>query len=351
MKRTFLLVLMTSFFLANGFSQSANPHDPNLYQYVFVDCGENHSIALRCNGTVNTWGDNAFGQLGNNDDPNDSNTPVVVSGATGTDSLTGVIAVAAGDNHSLALRNDGTVWTWGNNNDGQLGNGTTTDSPFPVQVQDVGGGGTLSNAVAIAAGQRHSLAILDDGSAVAWGYNSNGELADGTTTQRSYPVPMTGIDAGTEAYAVAAGNKHSYLLQSDGRVKSCGSDEDGQLGDNGNSGAGSFTSLLYVNTDNGGNIPLENIIAIASGPTHGLALDSNGEIWSWGNDGSSNNALGRNATTPQYKYAGLVDNITNAIAISAGTRVSFAMSADGTVWTFGDDDSGQLGIGAGDEST
>jgi gliding motility-associated-like protein len=251
------------------------------------------------------------------------------------------------------LRYDGTVWAWGDNSNGQLGDNSTTQRNMAVQVRNIGWTGFLSNVVAIEAGGSHSMAILDDGRVVAWGLNSSGQLADGSTTLRDRPVYMTGIDAGETAYAIAAGESHSYVLQSNGRVKSCGSDAAGELGDNGNSGAGAKTSLDYVNTNSVGSIPLENIIAIASGPIHGLALDNSGSLWSWGlqSAGSNDDALGRVSAVPAYKYAGQVDLITNAVAISCGENTSFALLNDGSLMVFGDDDQGQLGLGAGDQST
>jgi gliding motility-associated-like protein len=351
MKKCLVLLIAVLFHFASLFSQTANPNDPNSYQYVFIDAGESHSVALHCNGTVSCWGDNAFGQLGNNNNPTDSDVPVDVR-VSPTERLTGIIAVAAGGNHTLALRYDGTVWAWGNNSNGQLGDNSTTQRNMAVQVRAVGAG-FLNNAVAIEAGGSHSMAILDDGRVVAWGLNSSGQLADGSTTQRIRPVYMTGIDAGETAYAIAAGESHSYVLQSNGRVKSCGSDSAGELGDNGNSGAGATTSFQYVNTNSAGTIPLENIIAIASGPIHGLALDNSGSLWSWGlqSAGSNDYALGRTVSVPAYKYAGQVDVVTNAVAISCGENTSFALLNDGSMMVFGDDDQGQLGLGAGDQST
>ena len=153
-----------------------------------------HSLALRSDGTVWAWGDNAYGQLGDGTTRNRS-MPVQVSG------LSGVIAVSAGGSRSLALRSDGTVWAWGYNSSGQLGDGTTTHRSMPVQVSG------LSGVIAFAAGGEHSLALSSDGSVWAWGNNSSGQLIDGTTTQRSTPArsglsPAVGIAAGYD-YSLA----------------------------------------------------------------------------------------------------------------------------------------------------
>src|SRR6266481_9388501 len=131
--------------------------------------------SARGQGTVWAWGLNGSGQLGNGTFTN-SNTPAQVSG------LSGVTAIAGGAEHSLALKSDGTVWAWGNNALGQLGNGTFTDSNTPVQVLGPGGLGYLTGVMAIAAGALDTLALKSDGTVWAWGYNADGELGNGTYT-------------------------------------------------------------------------------------------------------------------------------------------------------------------------
>src|SRR5213592_4397464 len=115
--------------------------------------------------------------------------------------------MAAGLNHSLTLKEDGTLWSWGYNYYGQLGIGSTVDQWFPAQVS------TLSNVVAAAGGWYYSLAVKADGTVWAWGYNVHGQLGDGTTTQRNAPVQVSGL---TNVVAVAAGDNHSIALKSDG---------------------------------------------------------------------------------------------------------------------------------------
>ena len=120
-------------------AQTANPNNPNDFQYVFLAGGVQHSVALRCNGTVVTWGDNEFGQLGDNNATNDSDVPVTVVSETGTDSLINIIAVAAGGRHTLALIYDGTLWAWGDNGNGQLGIGSAVlQRNIPTKVVGIG---------------------------------------------------------------------------------------------------------------------------------------------------------------------------------------------------------------------
>ena len=140
----------------------------------------------------------------------------------GTATAAGVVGIAAGAGHMVALKNDGTVWAWGSNNHGQAGDGTTTDCLAPVQVLG------LSGASAIAAGAYHSVALKSDGMVWAWGYNSSGQVGDGTTTDRHTPFQVTGL-SGVEA--ITAGWYYTAALKSDGTVWAWGDNDWGQLGD------------------------------------------------------------------------------------------------------------------------
>ena len=163
-----------------------------------IDAGV-HSLALQDDGTVWAWGDNRFGQLGDGT-TTQRNTPVQVSG------LSDVQAIAAGALHSLALKNDGTVWAWGRNDFGHLGDGTTNDlRTTPVQVSG------LSGVQAIAGGDAHSLALKNDGTVWAWGFNVFGELGDGTTTQRTTPVQVSGLSGVQD---IDGGLEHSLAVAS-----------------------------------------------------------------------------------------------------------------------------------------
>jgi hypothetical protein len=183
-----------------------------------IAAGYDHSLALRSDGsvpvTVWAWGDNYEGQLGNGTTTG-SSVPIEVQG------LTNAIAIAAGATHSLAVKSDGTVWAWGDNGDGQLGNGTTTNSTVPVEVQG------LTNAIAIAGGTDFSLALKNDGTVWAWGSVSHSELSNGTTTGSSVPVQVQGLKT---AIAIAAGHSYSLALRSDGTVWAWGDNYEGELG-------------------------------------------------------------------------------------------------------------------------
>jgi alpha-tubulin suppressor-like RCC1 family protein len=181
--------------------------------------GAYHTCAVPADGKVRCWGRNDAGQLGDGT-VTSSSTPLQVE--TGSGPLTGVTALAGGGAHTCALRANGTVRCWGENNQGQLGDGTTAGSRNGVEVTGI------STAVAISAGWEHTCAVLADGAVRCWGANALGQLGDGTTTNRTTPVPASGI---TDAVAVTAGWwHHSCALLGDGTVKCWGDNEWGQHG-------------------------------------------------------------------------------------------------------------------------
>ena len=234
----------------------------------------------------------------------------------------GTMAIAAGGTHTVALENDGTVWTWGNNSNGQLGNGTTVGGPTPGQVPG------LTGVVAIAPGESHTLALLNDGTVWAWGYNGDGELGDGTMTDRWSPVPVPGL-AGVAA--ISAGSGFSVALKSDGTVWTWGYNADGELGNN-----DTANSLSPVPVTG-----LTGIVAVDAGALHALALKSDGTVWAWGfnGDGELGNGQATNSLVPTQ-----VTGLTGVTAISAGASHSLAVKTDGTVWAWGSNLAGQLGL-------
>ncbi|MBV1852248.1 RCC1 domain-containing protein [Catellatospora tritici] len=186
-----------------------------------IAAGYDHSLALLNDGTMMAWGTNSDGQLGiGTTTPTSSDLPLKVVGLKGK-----VTAIAAGDFFSLALLADGTVQAWGENRYGQLGNGTTSDQPQPTPVTVSG----LTGVRAIDGGATHSLAALRDGSVRSWGDNSTGQLGTGDTTPSSVPVPV--VQLGAKVKAVAAGDGYSLALTEGGKVKGWGENSDGELGD------------------------------------------------------------------------------------------------------------------------
>ncbi|HQB30185.1 MAG TPA: hypothetical protein PLO86_05410, partial [Syntrophales bacterium] len=182
--------------------------------------GMAYTIALKNNGTVWAWGHNNDGQLGD-DTATDRWTPVQVKGPGGIGFLDDVTAIAAGHDHTAALKDDGTVWTWGKNHLGQLGDNTTEDRQSPVQVKGPGGTGFPDDVTDVAAGLDHTVALKDDGTVWAWGGNGSGQLGDNTTTARNTPVQVVGpggVGLLTGVRAVATRYRHTVVLKNDGTV-------------------------------------------------------------------------------------------------------------------------------------
>src|SRR6266478_1004430 len=292
--------------------------------------------SARGQGTVSAWGFNFYGQLGNGTNTT-SNTAVQTSG------LSGVTALAGGLYHSLALKSDGTVWAWGYNGYGELGNATFTSNNTPVQVLGPGGVGFLTGVTAIAVGGLHSLALKSDGTVWAWGLNFQGQLGNGTVTNSNTPVQVLGPGGvgnltGVTALAVGGGqNQHSLALKSDGTVWAWGYNGQGQLGN-----ATNTTSNTPVQV-----LGLSGVTAIAGGVFHSLALKSDGTIWAWGYNfyGQLGNGTNTDSNTPVQ-----VLGLSGATAIAGGNYHSLALKSDGTVRAWGSNGAGALGDGANTNS-
>ena len=254
----------------------------NLTGVTAISAGIWHSLALRGDGTVWAWGSNFFGRLGDGT-TTDRHTPVQVG------SLTGVTAISAGSGHSLALRGDGTVWAWGQNVVGQLGGGGTNfDHSTPVQVRGESGVGYLTGVTAISAEYTSSFALRGGGTVWAWGGNSHGQLGDGTTTHRSTPVQVrdaSGLGYLTGVTAISAAASHPLALKGGGMggtVWAWGHNYSGNLGDGTN--VGRFTPAQVKDASGLGY--LTGVTAISAGWEHSLALRGDGTIWGWGRNGS-----------------------------------------------------------------
>jgi alpha-tubulin suppressor-like RCC1 family protein len=284
-----------------------------------IAAGAYHTVVLLADGSVQAWGNNGFGQLGDGTTTS-SLVPVTVTGLGGP-----VTAIAAGTYHTMALLADGTVKTWGDNTQGQLGNGSMVASAIPVTVS-----GLSAQPVAIGAAGSTSLTVLANGLVQSWGNNNFGQLGNGSTVNSSTPVTVTGL--GGFAIAAAPGYYHAAALLADGTVKTWGYNYYGQLGN------GSTTNSLTPVTVVG----LDNVVAIAAGSHHTIAVKTDGTVHDWGHNGYGQ--LG-NGTLTNSSLPVTVSGINNAGAIAAGVNHSLALITDGTVKTWGHNANGQLGNG------
>ena len=300
---------------------------------VAVAEGYLHSLALCGDGTLSAWGYNLFGQLGNGSAV-PSSVPVAVD-RTGALAGKTVVAIAGGPFHNLALCSDGTVAAWGYNNYGQLGTGDKVTSRVPVLVKPVG---ALAGkqVVAVAAGAYHSFALCDDGTVAAWGYNDEGELGNGSTTTSLLPVMVTttGALSGKRVASLAAGQYHTLALCTDGTLVSWGYNNRGQLGNNSTTSSsqpvaiGSFGALA-------GKTP----VGIGAGAYHGLARCADGTVAAWG----ANNLSQLGATGTDSSPVPMAVNLATVAQIAAGGSHSLALGGDGTLFAWGDNADGQLG--------
>jgi alpha-tubulin suppressor-like RCC1 family protein len=281
---------------------------PRGTRVIAVSAGGAHSLAVTAAGRVLAWGDNEYGQLGDGT-TKDRHVPVRVKLPAGTS----VIAVGASYNYSLALTSAGQVWAWGHNGSGQLGDGTRTESHVPVRVKLPRG----IKVTAIAAGGFDGLALTSAGQVLAWGDNGFGQLGDGTRHSSSIPVRVR-FPAGTKVTAVGVGSLHNLALTSAGQVLAWGSNVFGQLGNGSTTGSDTPVRVKLP--------PRARVVAVSAGGGFSLALTPAGRILTWGHNqfGQLGNGTMVSSDTPVRVTipAGL---IASALAVGPTTRHSLTI--------------------------
>jgi alpha-tubulin suppressor-like RCC1 family protein len=423
-----------------GLGNYTNQHTPqsvsSTLPWIGISCGQEgnnslnqHSLGLKADGTVWSWGDNNLGQLGNTQVSINTNEPQIISSiadivavecgwgvsyirnvsgqvyACGTDTSGAIgnatvggnsgsfIAISvvpigwssfsAGENYNVAIKSDGTLWFWGSNTNGQLGNGTA----IPSQVNTATQIGTSNNWKLVSAGTHHILAINSAGQLFAWGSNSSGQIGNGTSggfvgtpVQIASTTPWTSVSAGNlfslgvkangtlwawginGAGQIGQGNLNTFItptqvgsdnkwvfvnagfasaaaVKADGTLWMWGENNFGQLGKGNNSSGSQNYSPVQVS---GGDWLC---IGHASGSTHVVALKSNGTLWSWGNNGSGALGNGTNTTITANYSPSQIGNEQTWVLCAAGQSHSAALKVDGSPWTWGDNSFGQLGLG------
>ncbi len=279
-----------------------------------VAAGSDHALVVKPDGSLLAWGKNDSGQLGDGSTTLRS-YPIIVGN--------GFVAVAGGGAHTAAVKTDGSLWTWGNNSNGQLGDGTTTSRSNPVMI----GTGFKS----VAAGLYHTVAIKADGTIWAWGANNYGQLGDGTTSQKTSRVQV-----GSNFRSVSSGSYHVLAVKSDNSLWAWGlNDPFGSVGD-----GTSINRLSPVSVGGG-------FDSVAGGGAYSMAIKTNGSLWGWGNNWFGN--LGNGSSRIERNDPMQVG--TGYVGIAAGGAHTLGLKPDGTLWAWGQNLWGQLGTGTTSESS
>ena len=303
---------------------------------IAIAAGEHDTCALLADASIDCWGLNSTGELGdgtNSGDGADTGsdtcgihncrpTPVAVSGITNATAITG------GTFQACTLLTDGSIDCWGSNYVGELGDGTTEESDTPVAVSGI------TSATAINAGASHTCAVLTGGHVNCWGGNDWGELGDGTTEGSATPVAVSGI---TDATALTTGGYDTCALLVGGSVNCWGRNSAGELGDGTTQERNAPVSVSGIT----------NATAITAGAYHTCALLAGGSIDCWGNGGFG--GLG-DGSTKASETPVAVNGITNATAITAGDEDTCALLASGNIDCWGNNSSGELGNGTTEAS-
>jgi alpha-tubulin suppressor-like RCC1 family protein len=323
-------------------TNSPSPIDILATNVTFVSAGHENSFFITSFDRVYAFGGNQYGQLGDGT-TTDQFSPAQLR-QTGLLSGKIITSIASGSAHTLALTADRKLFAWGRNDYGQIGDGSTSYPRLsPVQIDK--NGALVGNIISsIYAGFRHSYALTADGIVIAWGDNGYGQLGDGTTTERYYPVQinMTGVLAGKKIASLSSTQDHALALSADLTVFAWGANNAGQLGD------GTFKyKLVPIKVNMTGVLAGKTVSAISAGGQHSLALTTDGMVYAWGSN--LDGCLGDGTTF--YRSLPVLVDMTGALAgksvssIYAGFTYSLAMTTDNKLYAWGSNYAGQLGDG------
>ncbi|TDC55442.1 chromosome condensation regulator RCC1 [Actinomadura sp. KC345] len=288
---------------------------------VAVSADNDFSMALRRDGTVVTWGEGSSGQRGTGK-RTAPRVPTTVKAPDGRVPLTGITAIAADGHTELALHRDGRVFAWGANDYGNVGDGTREDRSLPVPVRDLDGSGPLTGVTRIAVAGQHGLALLRDGKVASWGRNDLGQLGGGDRRDRLTPALVSGVRGKGDlsgVAAIAAAEKHNYALRTDGTVVAWGNNTAGQLGD------GTLelrTSPSVVAGRGADDEKLRDVAQVFAGEAYGAVILADGTVLTWGAGGSGQLGSGKRAprSRPGPVAAAGGTSLGKALSVGAGER-------------------------------
>jgi alpha-tubulin suppressor-like RCC1 family protein len=288
--------------------------------YQRMSAGDEHALEIR-DGSIWAWGRNQFGQLGDGTTVGQT-SPIPIGAGSNW------VAVEAGGDMSYGIKSDGTLWSWGGSSYGALGDGTVISHAAPAQI------GTSNNWISVSAGDRNGFGIKSDGTLWGWGWNAYGQVGDGTTTQRNAPVQ---VGTGTSWVSVSAGYAHVLALRSDGTLWAWGYNATGQLGD---------ATIINKTT------PVQIGVGtswtnIAAGYSYSAALRADGTLWAWGDNGAG--TLG-DGTTTQRNAPVQIGTASDWVSVSAASFTTLALKSNGTFWAWGENGFGTMGNGTATSS-
>lgn len=360
-KRLFILAtpIFASFLVIFGaiyYFLNSNQANALVTKVIYISAGSYHSIAVNSNGDLYSWGWNGQGQLGNGTNT-DSNVPLPVRTAGTPMAGKKIVHVSTGGNFykgsSLALSSEGKVYSWGANDQGQLGNGTATNSNLPVEVKTEGTPMAGKKIIQTAIGVTHSMALDSEGKVYSWGENVNGLLGTGDAIPTLSPVlvrtggtPMEG----KKIVQISAGGAHSMALDSEGNIYAWGWGGEGQLGN----GENNNSNVPILVKKEGTGLEGKTIKKVMAGGMFSMVLTSDGSLYSWG---KNNYGQIGDGTTNNYNLAVAVK--TEGTPMAGKTVVDFsisnehtvALTSDGQIYAWGRNESGQLGDGTNTAST
>jgi uncharacterized repeat protein (TIGR02543 family) len=308
-----------------------------------VELGISHSAAITSKGKIFTWGWNGLGQLGDGTST-DRNAPTNITSRFNLSSGETIVSISISALSSGALTSNGRIFIWGAG--GQIGDGTTTNRNTPTDITSRFNLSSNERVTLMSLGNTHSAALTSNGRIFMWGSNNNGQLGDGTTTNRNTPTDITSrfnFSSNERITEISLGNSHSGALTSNGRIFMWGQNISGQIGD------GTTTQRITpLNVSSSFRLnPDELIKSIKLGGFHSSVLTSNGRVFTWGNN-SDSGRLGDGTTTSRNTPTNITSGFNLAINetiifINLGLYHSSAISSNGNVFTWGSNDSGQIG--------